>query len=241
MKPRTKIFTMVLFSLVVTVATLEIYCRTPLDFRLPALDLPTSPSMTLVFHGSVDADNPQFPRLIAALESTGRTVRYLRWDPWSDTRLRAAASAKQAGIQIADQLLSQLVSVLKGEGATTSTSLELELIAHSSGAYVLDALCERLRQRAQIPIRVRMLFLDPFQIHGFVDWTHGAREHGRCADEAIAVINTDDPAPATNRPLRRARNIDVTTDPRRAGFAENGHYWALEYLILESGSAEFGR
>jgi len=241
MTRRAGIFTVVFFSLALVVAALEIYCRTPLDFRLPAIDLPKSSSMTLVFHGSVDADNPQFPRLIAALESTGRTVRYLRWDPWSDTRLRAAASAKQAGLQIADQLLSQLASVLEGEGATTATTLELELIAHSSGAYVLDALCERLRHRAKTPIRVRMLFLDPFQIHGFVDWTHGAREHGHCADEAIAVINTDDPAPATNRPLHQARNIDVTADPRRSGFAENGHYWALEYLILEAGSPEFTR
>jgi hypothetical protein len=182
--------------------------------------------MTLVFHGSVDADNPQFPRLIAALQRDGKVATFVRWDPWSDTRLRAAASAEVAGRQVADQIVDRLEA--------SPRPLDLELIAHSSGAFVLDALCERLRERARVPLKIRMVFVDPFQIYGFVDWTHGAREHGRCADSVVAIINTDDPAPATNRPLARARNIDVTLDPRRISFKENGHYWALEYLILEA-------
>ncbi|MEY3337955.1 MAG: hypothetical protein RL245_947, partial [Pseudomonadota bacterium] len=149
----------------------------------------------------------------------------------SDTRLRAAASAEVAGRQVADQIVDRLT--------TNPRPLDLELIAHSSGAYVLDALCERLRERARVPLKIRMVFVDPFQIYGFVDWSHGAREHGRCADAVTAIINTDDPAPATNRPLERATNIDVTHDPRRVEFKENGHYWALEYLILESSRQGF--
>ena len=237
MRRRSKIIGAVTLALVTAIAGLEIYCRTPLDFELPSLDLPSQNSMTLVFHGSVDADNPLFPRLLAALAATGRTVRYIRRDPWSDTRLRAAASAQQAGTQVAEQLMAHLARRSPGSGET----LDLELVAHSSGAYVLDALCERLRARTKTPLRVRMIFLDPFQIHGFVDWTHGARQHGRCADHAVAVINTDDPAPATNRPLSRARNVDVTADPRRADFTENGHYWPVEYLILEAANKEFER
>lgn len=229
MTRRSKIIVATLAGLLVLVGAVEWYCRTPLAVQMPALSLPKASTMTLVFHGSVDADNPQFPRLVSALSSSGKTVQFVRWDPWSDTRLRAAASAERAGVQVADQLLAQ---VEKSSGA-----LDLELIAHSSGAYVLDALCERLRERARVPLQIRMVFVDPFQIHGFLDWTHGAREHGRCADSAYAILNTDDPAPATNRPLERATNIDVTNDPRRTGFARNGHYWALEYLILESSPA----
>ena len=217
--------------LIGVVAAMEFYCRTPLTFTLPRLSLPDESSMTLVFHGSADADNPQFPRLIAALQREGKVATFVRWDPWSDTRLRAAASAEVAGRQVADQIVDSL--------ATNPRPLDLELIAHSSGAYVLDALCERLRERARVPLRIRMVFVDPFQIYGFVDWTHGAREHGRCADAVTAIINTDDPAPATNRPLERATNIDVTNDPRRITFKENGHYWALEYLILESSRQSF--
>jgi hypothetical protein len=218
-------------SLIGVLAAMEFYCRTPLTFTLPRLSLPDDSSMTLVFHGSVDADNPQFPRLIAALQREGKVATFVRWDPWSDTRLRAAASAEVAGRQVADQIVDRLT--------TNPRPLDLELIAHSSGAYVLDALCERLRERARVPLKIRMVFVDPFQIYGFVDWTHGAREHGRCADAVTAIINTDDPAPTTNRPLERATNIDVTHDPRRVEFKENGHYWALEYLILESSRQGF--
>jgi hypothetical protein len=213
-------------ALLSAIGVMEIYCRTPLDVRLPPLQLPDEVALTLVFHGSVDADNPQFPRLVEILGREGKVVRFVRWDPWSDTRLRAAASAQRAGEQVADQLIAQWEK--------TGRLRDLKLVAHSSGAYVLDALCERLRERMTTPPNIDMLFVDPFQIHGFIDWTHGAREHGRCADRAEAIINTDDPAPATNRPLAHARNIDVTLDLRRANFKENGHYWALEYLILES-------
>ena len=76
-----------------------------------------------------------------------------------------------------------------------------------------------------------MTLLDPFQIRGFVDWTWGARRHGQCADFTLAVINTDDPAPATNRPLEQAFNLDVTGHPGGAGFKPNGHYWPLRYYL----------
>jgi hypothetical protein len=224
LRPRILLATAI--ALLSAVGLMEIYCRTPLDVRLPPLQLPDEETLTLVFHGSVDADNPQFSRLVEALEREGNVVSFVRWDPWSDTRLRAAASAQRVGEQVAEQLIAQWEK--------TGRLRNLKLIAHSSGAYVLDALCERLRERMATPPNIDMLFVDPFQIHGFVDWAHGAREHGRCADRAEAIINTDDPAPATNRPLAHARNVDVTLDVRRANFKENGHYWALEYLILES-------
>lgn len=227
MTRRLRFAAVIVGSLVVLIGALEVYCRVPLEVRLPPLGLPDAPAMTLIFHGSVDGDNPQFPRLVAALESKGKVVRFVRWDPWSDTRLRAAASAERAGIAVADQLIAALEK--------NPHPLDLELIAHSSGAYVLDALCERLRSRARVPLKIRMVFVDPFQIYGFLDWTHGARHHGHCADSAYAIINTDDPAPATNRPIEHATNIDVTHDPRRKGFDKNGHYWALEYLIRETG------
>ena len=47
----------------------------------------------------------------------------------------------------------------------------------------------------------------------------------------MAVINTDDVAPATNAPLANAWNIDVTAQPGRATFPRNGHYWPLRYYL----------
>lgn len=212
------------------VAGMELYTRMPLAVDLAAvdLDLPADVrAVTIVAHGSVDGDNPLFPEIVARIRNhyatTGRpdvAVRFLHWAPWSDERLRAVATAKQLGAQLGGML------------ARYPGLEELQLVTHSSGSYIADALCEGYRQNLppqSRAARVTMVFLDPFQLHGFVDWRHGARNHGRCADFAFAVINTDDPAPATSAPLRNAWNIDVTAHPGRATFPRNGHYWPLQY------------
>lgn len=210
------------------VLVMETYTRQPLDVPSATL-LPPMPAdarrVVLVAHGSVDGDNPQFPEIIGRLEShytavgeTNVAVRYLRWSPWSDDRLRAVATAERLGRELGP-LLARMAALE-----------ELVLVVHSSGAYIADALCESYRQAA-LPARARvtMVFLDPFQLRGFIDFRHGRRNHGRCADFALAVINTDDPAPATNTPLALAWNLDVTAHPGRAAMTRNGHYWPLQY------------
>lgn len=212
------------------VAGMELYTRMPLAVDLAAvdLDLPADVrALTIVAHGSVDGDNPLFPEIVerirkhyAAAGQRDVAVRFLHWAPWSDERLRAVATAELLGAQLGGML------------ARYPGLEELQLVTHSSGTYIADALCEGYRQSLPAqsrPARVTMVFLDPFQLHGFVDWRHGARNHGRCADFALAVINTDDVAPATNAPLANAWNIDVTAHPGRATFPRNGHYWPLQY------------
>jgi len=205
------------------VGAMEVYTRQPVARELPELDLPADlRTLVLVIHGSADADNPLLAEIVAGLteryrDVPGAAVRYVRWAPESDERLRAAATARAVG--------GQLGAALAGIGSLR----ELQLIAHSSGTFMPDAICSAFRGGSASPARITMTLLDPFQIRGFVDWTYGAREHGGCADFALAVINTDDPAPATNRPLARAFNLDVTAHPGRATFDRNGHYWPLQY------------
>ncbi len=213
-------------------AGFEAYTRWPLAAPLPSAltDIPAATrTLVLVAHGSVDGDNPLFPAIVSRIgaqhAAAGRTdvvVRLLHWAPWSDRRLRAAATAERLG-------------ALTGEALAGLATLEsLELVVHSSGAYLADALCEGYRNHVapgRTAARVTTVFLDPFQLHGVVDWRHGARQHGRCADFALAVINTDDAAPATNQPLARAWNIDVSAHPGRATFPRNGHYWPLQYYL----------
>ncbi|MBL8201556.1 MAG: hypothetical protein JNK40_11330 [Chromatiales bacterium] len=205
------------------VGGLEIWTRQPVGSPVPDLDLPAGlQTLVLVIHGSADADNPLLAEIVTGLATRyrdvpGAAVRYVRWAPESDERLRAAATARAVG--------RQLGATLAGIGSLR----ELHLVAHSSGAFMPDAICAAYRQGSARPARIAMTLLDPFQIRGFVDWTYGAREHGGCADFALAVINTDDPAPATNRPLANAFNLDVTTHPGRATFDRNGHYWPLQY------------
>lgn len=209
--------------LALLVGGLEIWTRQPVGPPVPALDLPAGvQTLVLVIHGSADADNPLLADIVAGLDARygevpRAAVRFVRWAPESDERLRAAATAQAVG--------GQLGEALAGIGSLR----ELQLIAHSSGTFMPDAICSALRAGSKNAPRITMTLLDPFQIRGFVDWTYGAREHGGCADFTLAVINTDDPAPATNRPLARAWNLDVTEHPDRAGFSRNGHYWPLQY------------
>lgn len=213
----------VVAALALVVGALEIYAWQPVAAPTPALDLPSGVStLVLVIHGSGDADSPLLAEIVAGLKARyrdvpGATVRFVRWSPASDQRLRAAATAQAIG--------SRLGAMLAGVG----TLRELHLIAHSSGTFMPDAICGALKAGSASPARVTMVLLDPFQIRGFVDWTWGARQHGRCADFTLAVINTDDPAPSTNRPLAQAFNLDVTVHPERATFTRNGHYWPVQY------------
>jgi len=209
--------------LVLVAGALEVYARQPVPAPLPALDLPPGvATLVLVIHGSGDADSPLMADIVAGLAATykdvpGAAVRYVRWAPESDQRLRAAATAQALGTRLGTAL------------AEIGTLRQLQLVAHSSGTFMPDAVCTAFRAGSPQPVRVSMTLLDAFQIRGFVDWTYGAREHGKCADFALGVLNTDDPAPATNRPLAHAWNLDVTAHPDRATFTRNGHYWPLQY------------
>lgn len=234
-----KVLPAVLALLVLAVVAMELYTRTPIDVPVTAIDLDipaTAVKAVIVVHGSVDADNPQFTLLVQRLaqhvEVTGEpdaVVRYLRWSPYSDQRLRAAATAELLGARLGERLAKQ------------DSLRELLLIVHSSGAYVADSLCESFRRGRRAAgdgspgkgssVRIDAVFLDPFQLRGFLDFRHGARNHGRCADFALAILNTDDPAPATNAPLAHAWNIDVTAHPGRAALDRNGHYWPPQYYL----------
>ena len=75
---------------------------------------------------------------------------------------------------------------------------------------------------------MRLTFLDPIGLRGLFERGCGAREFGRCADVAVAYVNTDAAAPATDRELQHARSVDVTAARAAAGYRGNGHRWPIE-------------
>ncbi|MGI9329768.1 MAG: hypothetical protein ACR2QB_03550 [Gammaproteobacteria bacterium] len=208
--------------IVAALAAVEIYTRLPTGLAEPLnLKPDETRQVVLIFHGSLAGGDPILDDIanrfveLAALDSGTVVVNY-RWDDGADQRLRAAASGRRLGTALGTELgsLPKLESV--------------RIITHSVGAFVADALCESLREKRSTPW-IEMTFLDPFGILGFIDWRFGVRNHGHCADFAVAFINRDDATAASNSPLAQAYNRDVTASPRRELFLRSGHYWPLRY------------
>lgn len=206
---------------------LEVYTRLPDRVSVAPLKVPPETrELTLVFHGSGGSDEPDMQRIARAHRGGEGTAAFaVNWSPASDNRLRAAANARVVGAELGEQV------------ANLPQLQLLRLVGHSSGAYVLDALCESARAGAAESPRVIGVYLDPFGIHGFADWSHGSRNHGQCADFALAIINTDDAAPATNTPLQQAYTVDITAAPDRpAAATTNLHYWPVTYYARVAAS-----
>ncbi len=207
------------------IVSLEAYTRWPSAAAAePLVVAPGTRELVLLVHGSFGREEPGMRALerrfreLAVAQPEVQVVRY-GWSPASDNFLRAAPRGAAIGAQLGAAL------------AAAPQLVRLHLVAHSAGAYLLDPLCEAWRAaRDRTPAaRVRMTFLDPIGLRGLFERGWGARELGRCADVAVAYINTDDAAPATDRPLRHARTLDVTAARAAAGHRGDGHRWPIEY------------
>ncbi|MEO7385397.1 MAG: hypothetical protein ABIX37_00525 [Gammaproteobacteria bacterium] len=210
--------------LAITAAGLQVYSVLPAAFAVRPVGLPADThAVVLLFHGSGGRDEPGLIQLEDAVRrsepagSRTAVVRYV-WSPWSDTKLRTYPN----GIRVGDALGTELAGL--------PDLASIHLIAHSAGAYVLEPLCRAYRAQRTTPgARIRMTYLDPIGFRGPLDPGWGARQFGRCADDAEAFINTDDPVPATGAVLQHARTTDVTRDPGRRNFAGGGHRWPVQY------------
>lgn len=237
---RRRRFAIAAVLVVLAYAALEAYSRWPSGADIPALGLrPATRELALVVHGSFGREEPVIVGLTGALtgmaHASGRDdleVLQLDWSPASDNILRAGPNAERIGRELGAQL-ARLGGVTR-----------LRLVAHSAGAYMLDPLCEAWREGrraagAELPAdAVRMVFLDPIGLRGLLERGWGAANFGRCADQAEAYVNVDDPAPATDRVLRHARTLDVTDAGHAANFDGGGHRWPVEYyrrLLLGRG------
>lgn len=213
---------------------MEIYARTPdnIDIVLPSFTDETT-QLTLLFHGSRDHTNPMWSDIQDALitRAFDAQVVFYDWSQGANNRVRAGSNARALG---------ETLGAFLGQHPSLT---ELTLIAHSAGAAVLEPLCRAARNTAARPLKVRMVFLDPYAGHGFLDRGFGVRTYGQCADFAVSYLNTSDAAPTTNRPLENAYNIDVTSAPGHQKALRGGHYWPLDYFLsqVRAGDVSFTR
>ena len=203
----------------------DVYARFPASFELAPLQLDAAThSAVLLFHGTGGRNEPTMLALEARARSLlgGREVvavlRYV-WSPYSDNRFRAAVNGERVG------------RLLGADLARLPALESVHIIAHSAGAYIPGPLCDTLKKFAGRPVRVDITYVDPIGFHGVLDAGWGARNFGSCGDYVEAFINTDDPVPATNAPLARAWNVDVTAAGRKSTYAGGGHRWPMQYYV----------
>jgi len=189
--------------------------------------------LLLVVHGSGDTAGGWPAELIEGVKQ--KIVQAEQWDcvaydwsRWADDK----ATASEAGLHIGAYIGSAL--------ASAPYSYErMQLVAHSVGAFVIQAACDAYRAEAENSAgRLHLTFLDPFTGNGLVDWTYGRGRFGEGADFAEAYINTDDPVPSTNSPLQQAHNFDVTARAPELLSGAQRHWWPVDFYrqsILSEG------
>lgn len=145
-----------------------------------------------------------------------RSALVYDWSPWRGNLLRAAYDSQEVGIRIAKILLEY--PQLK----------HLHIIGISVGAFAADSVSKTYKQ-GKGKGHVHLTLLDPFCSKGVIPNSSGVDNFGKSADYCEHYLNTDDPVPFTNTPLRQAVVYDVTSAKARANFTplpnDNMHSW----------------
>jgi len=227
----------IIVCLFVPIISFELYCRWPSSSQLPLPDVaPTTTDLLLLFHGTNGSQDSDWLRLADTLnqgasENTAAQVENVIWSPWSDNQFRASAHAESIAKKLGEDL------------ANKDQLQRLHLFASSAGSYLLEPLCEAIREARGDGPTIVMTYLDPIGIKGSLDFTYGYRNYGQCADYAEVYLNTDDAVPGTNKPVEQAYTIDITALKEAEGFSGNGHVWPVvfysEQLALSGGVPKF--
>jgi hypothetical protein len=222
----------VLGAIAACAAAVDVYARLPLALDVEPLAVPAGTrTLVVLFHGRGGQDEPTLGSVEQRFDDLARgepgtvVIRYV-WAPYSDQRLRAGVNGATVGAALGRQ-----VAALEG-------LRYIHLVGHSAGAYPVAAFCRAYRDSAAHPARVAVTYLDPIGFAGAFDAGWGARSYGECGDYVEAIINTDDPVPATNVPLQHAWNLDVTRAPDRDGGAAAGHRWPVRWYLRHLGAED---
>jgi hypothetical protein len=154
------------------------------------------------------------------------------WTKYSANILQASFNGQRIGKLAAKELLEQVA--VPNNKLTT-----IHFIGISVGAFAADAAVNEVKKSFETisskgsngnagiatPF-VQLTLLDPFQQRGVLGVGYGDNQFGQTADYAEQYLNTDDPVPSTNEPLRNTVCYDVTNLRPESIF---GHDWPLVY------------
>ncbi len=192
-------------------------------------------TVTIVFHGA-GGEDAYTDELMKNLEGgTGSTSspqqsynHIVNWSGYSANLFQASFNGQKVGRITARELLEQIPS---------NKLTAIHFIGISVGAFAADAAVNEVKKIFEssnkwkntktdtLPF-VQLTLLDPFQQRGIFGVGYGNNEFGKSADYAQQYLNTDDPVPSTNKPLKNTVCYDVTNLRPESIF---GHDWPLVY------------
>ena len=183
-------------------------------------------TVTIVFHGAggQDAYTDELMKNLDAGSSRQQSSynHIVEWSQYSSNILQASYNGQKVGKLTAKELLEQVAN-------PKSKLTTIHLIGISVGAFAADAAVNEVKKNfktnSSTPF-VQLTLLDPFQQRGIFGVGYGDNEFGKSADYAEQYLNTDDPVPSTNKPLRNTVCYDVTNLRPESIF---GHDWPLVY------------
>ena len=192
-------------------------------------------TVTIVFHGA-GGEDAYTDELMKNLEggtssksSPQKSYNHIvNWSGYSANLFQASFNGQKVGRITARELLEQIpnkkltaihfVGISVGAFAADAAVNEVKKIFESSSKW-------KSKKADTLPF-VQLTLLDPFQQRGIFGVGYGNNEFGKSADYAQQYLNTDDPVPSTNKPLKNTVCYDVTNLRPESIF---GHDWPLVY------------
>ena len=191
----------------------QVYVITENQFHELANDPMLYDRAILIFLGSggFDQNTAALQQELEAVQGKTDLMVLVDWSKDSANRLLASFRAQRVGGKLAKLVASKAGS--------------FHVIGISVGAFAADAVVAGIKgSHPEVPVSLSLL--DPFVAIG-LDIGYGIRAFGKKADACKQYLNTDDPVPFTNKPLKHCAVWDVTAE-RPEGIP--GHDWPLIFF-----------
>lgn len=214
--------------LIGTSLCIEGYARLPPQYVFPSspspmANVPANKDIVIIFPGAGGPDQnikALYNRIIVSDMKAGinRFVVCYDWSQWVGNLIRAAYDSESIGRIIGEQVAAAVNANPLGDKVIRN----VHVIGVSVGAFAANNMLKTLSTRIKPDRKVykRLTLLDPFTSKGIFGLAYGPRQFGReeYVDYFETYLNTDDPVPTTNEPLKHGVTFDVTESEARRQF-----------------------
>jgi hypothetical protein len=228
---------------------LEVYVRLPTKIlygsdpaMLPEVDCN---SIFLLFPGfdGPDLNTERIVRNYRDADIKYRKKRFVYcydWRNWRKDIFRAAYDSEYIG-----QLLGEQIAYMKDDSTGENKIKDIHIVGVSAGSFAANAVIKAYKRaivkhyglKALRTVHTRLSLLDPFTLKGATGFNYGINNFGKEADFCEHFLNSDDPVPSTNTPVKNAYVYDITKSKDREKFTplpgDNMHSWPAAYFGMK--------